>query len=165
MLFLHIINLFSMKVDVEQRAKHARELFLAGYNCAQAVFITYRDVASMSEEAAATVSAPFGGGMGRLREVCGAVSGMTMVAGFLSPNPIPNDNENKKKLYATVQSLAEEFRQENGSIVCRELLGLTQHKDDPTPSPRTGEYYKRRPCADYVEIAARIVGEKINQME
>ena len=100
-----------------------------------------------------------------MREVCGAVSGMTMVAGFLAPNSQPNDNENKKKLYAMVQALAEEFRLENGSIVCRELLGLTQQKDDPTPSPRTGEYYKRRPCADYVEIAARIVGEKINSME
>lgn len=154
-----------MKVDIEQRTKQARELFLGGYNCAQAVFMTYRDVAAMSEEAAATVAAPFGGGMGRLREVCGAVSGMTMVAGFLAPNSQPNDNENKKKLYAMVQALAEEFRLENGSIVCRELLGLTQQKDDPTPSPRTGEYYKRRPCADYVEIAARIVGEKINSME
>ena len=127
--------------------------------------MTYRDVAAMNEEAAATVAAPFGGGMGRLREVCGAVSGMTMVAGFLAPNSQPNDNENKKKLYSMVQALAEEFRLENGSIVCRELLGLAQQKDDPTPSPRTGEYYKRRPCADYVEIAARIVGEKINSME
>ena len=103
--------------------------------------------------------------MGRLREVCGAVSGMTMVSGFLAPNPQPNDNENKKQCYATVQSLAEEFRLENGSIVCRELLGLAQQKDDPTPSPRTGEYYKRRPCAEYVAIAARILGEKINSME
>ena len=111
-----------MKVDVEQRAKQARELFLAGYNCAQSVFIAYRDVAQMSEEMAAMVAAPFGGGMGRLREVCGAVSGMTMVAGFLSPNSLPNDGENKKRLYSLVQSLAEEFRLENGAIVCRELL-------------------------------------------
>ncbi len=154
-----------MKVDVEQRAKQARELFLSGYNCAQAVFIAYRDVAELDEQMAATIAAPFGGGMGRLREVCGAVSGMTMVAGYLAPNSQPNDNENKKKLYALVQSLAEEFRLENGSIVCRELLGLTQQKDEPTPSPRTGEYYKRRPCADYVEIAARIVGEKINSIQ
>ena len=100
-----------------------------------------------------------------MREVCGAVSGMTMVAGFIAPNSQPNDNENKKNCYATVQALAEEFRAENGSIVCRELLGLAQQKDDPTPSPRTGEYYKRRPCAEYVAIAARIVGEKINSME
>ena len=154
-----------MKIDVEQRAKQARELFLSGYNCAQAVFIAYRDVAELDEQMAATIAAPFGGGMGRLREVCGAVSGMTMVAGNLAPNSQPNDNENKKKLYALVQSLAEEFRLENGSIVCRELLGLTQQKDEPTPSPRTGEYYKRRPCADYVEIAARIVGEKINSIQ
>jgi C_GCAxxG_C_C family probable redox protein len=154
-----------MQVNIEQRSRRARELFLGGYNCAQAVFIAYCDVAAMSEEMAATVAAPFGGGMGRLREVCGAVSGMTMVAGFLSPNAQPNDNDNKKRLYSLAQSLAEEFRTENGAIVCRELLGLAQQKDDPTPSPRTGEYYKRRPCADYVEIAARIVGEKINAME
>ena len=164
-LFLHKQIVIIMKVDVEQRAKQARELFLSGYNCAQSVFIAFRDVAQMSEEMAATVAAPFGGGMGRLREVCGAVSGMTMVAGYLSPNALPNDNENKKRLYSLVQSLAEEFRLENGAIVCRELLGLVQQKDDPTPSPRTGEYYKRRPCADYVEIAARIVAEKINAME
>ena len=154
-----------MQVNIEQRSRRARELFLGGYNCAQAVFIAYCDEAAMSEEMAATVAAPFGGGMGRLREVCGAVSGMTMVAGFLSPNAQPNDNDNKKRLYSLVQSLAEAFRAENGAIVCRELLGLVQQKDDPTPSPRTGEYYKRRPCADYVEIAARIVGEKINAME
>lgn len=153
-----------MKVDPTERAKCAREYFTSGYNCAQSVFLAFRDVTGLSEELAATISAPFGGGMGRLREVCGAVSGMTMTAGFLAPNPQPNDNENKKRCYAMVQSLAEEFRMENGSIVCRELLGLTQQKDDPTPSPRTGEYYKRRPCAEYVAIAARIVAEKINAM-
>lgn len=154
-----------MKVDINERAERAREYFTSGYNCAQAVFLAYRDITGIDEELAATISAPFGGGMGRMREVCGAVSGMTMVAGFLAPNPQPNDNENKKLCYTMVQSLAEEFRTENGSIVCRELLGLAQQKDDPTPSPRTGEYYKRRPCAEYVAIAARIVGEKINEME
>ena len=154
-----------MKVNPQERSERARDYFTSGYNCAQAVFLAYRDITGIDEELAATISAPFGGGMGRLREVCGAVSGMTMVAGFLAPNPQPNDNESKKACYATVQSLAEEFRAENGSIVCRELLGLAQQKDDPTPSPRTGEYYKRRPCAEYVAIAARIVGEKINSME
>ena len=113
----------------------------------------------------ATISAPFGGGMGRLREVCGAVSGMTMVAGMLYPNSQPNDTPRKKATYAAVQDLAERFRAENGHIVCRELLGLATQKDDPTPSERTEEYYHRRPCAEYVEIAARIVGEKINSME
>ena len=154
-----------MKVNPQERAEQAREYFTSGYNCAQSVFLAYRDITDIDEVLAATISAPFGGGMGRLREVCGAVSGMTMVAGFIAPNSQPNDNENKKNCYATVQALAEEFRAENGSIVCRELLGLAQQKDDPTPSPRTGEYYKRRPCAEYVAIAARIVGEKINAME
>ena len=154
-----------MKVNPQERAEQAREYFTAGYNCAQSVFLVYRDITGIEEELAATISAPFGGGMGRLREVCGAVSGMTMVAGFIAPNSQPNDNDNKKNCYATVQALAEEFRAENGSIVCRELLGLAQQKDDPTPSPRTGEYYKRRPCAEYVAIAARILGEKINSME
>ena len=154
-----------MKVNPQERAEQAREYFTSGYNCAQSVFLAYRDITGIDEVLAATISAPFGGGMGRLREVCGAVSGMTMVAGFIAPNSQPNDNENKKNCYATVQALAEEFRAENGSIVCRELLGLAQQKDDPTPSPRTEEYYKRRPCAEYVAIAARIVGEKINSME
>lgn len=153
------------KVDVEQRVAEARELFHRGYNCAQSVFIAYRDVAGFDEKTAATVSAPFGGGMGRLREVCGAVSGMTMAVGFLVPDPDPNDNEMKKRTYAAVQELAEKFREENGAIVCRDLLGLTQRKDDPAPSERTPEYYKKRPCAEYVAIAARIIGEKINSMQ
>lgn len=154
-----------MKVNIDERVALARELFLGGYNCAQAVFIAYRDLAGFDEAQAATMAAPFGGGMGRLREVCGAVSGMTMCAGYLSPNALPNDNENKRKCYSTVQTMAERFRFENGSIVCRELLGLAQQKDDPTPSERTAEYYKRRPCVEYVASAARIVGERINGNE
>lgn len=154
-----------MKVNPQERATRAKELFLEGYNCAQSVFLAYADVVGMESELAATISAPFGGGMGRLREVCGAVSGMTMVAGMLYPNSRPNDTPRKKATYAAVQDLAERFRAENGYIVCRELLGLATQKDNPTPSERTEEYYKRRPCAEYVEIAARIVGEKINSME
>lgn len=154
-----------MRVNIEERVSRARELFLEGYNCAQAVFIAYCDLADIDQPTAATFAAPFGGGMGRLREVCGAVSGMTMCAGYLAPNTFPNDGENKKKCYAMVQELAEKFRCENGSIVCRELLGLSQHKDNPTPSERTAEYYRKRPCVEYVATAARIVGEKINQSE
>lgn len=154
-----------MRVNVEERAMRAKELFLEGYNCAQSVFLAYCDFTPFDKKVAATVAAPFGGGMGRLREVCGAVSGMTMVAGFLYPNFDPADGQSKKENYAAVQELAEKFRAENGAIVCRELLGLAQKKDEPIPSPRTEEYYKRRPCAEYVAIAARIVGEKINAME
>lgn len=154
-----------MKVDIQERSARAKEYFLSGYNCAQSVFLAYRDLTDFDEKTAAIISAPFGGGMGRLREVCGAVSGMTMVAGILYPNFDPADSLSKKANYAAVQELAEKFRQENGAIVCRELLGLTQQKDEPTPSERTESYYKRRPCAEYVAIAARIVGEKINSME
>ena len=154
-----------MRVDINERVETARNYFLEGYNCAQSIALAYHDVMGIDKELSATMAAPFGGGMGRLREVCGTVSGMFMVAGFIAPNAQPNDTANKKSCYALVQSLAERFREENGSIVCRELLGLTQQKDDPTPSPRTEEYYHRRPCAEYVAIAARILGEKINQME
>ena len=154
-----------MRVDINERVETARNYFLEGYNCAQSIALAYHDVMGIDKELSATMSAPFGGGMGRLREVCGTVSGMFMVAGFIAPNAQPNDTANKKSCYALVQSLAERFREENGSIVCRELLGLTQQKDDPTPSPRTEEYYHRRPCAEYVAIAARILGEKINEME
>ena len=153
-----------MKVNIDERVALARELFTSGYNCAQSVFIAYRDLAKMDEQTAATISAPFGGGMGRLREVCGAVSGMTMCAGYIAPNAQPNDNVNKKLCYSMVQELAEKFRQENGAIVCRELLGLSQQKDNPTPSERTAEYYRKRPCVEYVATAARIVGEKINEL-
>ena len=128
-----------MRVNVEERAMRAKELFLEGYNCAQSVFLAYCDFTPFDKKVAATVAAPFGGGMGRLREVCGAVSGMTMVAGFLYPNFDPADSQSKKENYAVVQELAEKFRKENGAIVCRELLGLAQKKDEPTPSPRTEE--------------------------
>lgn len=154
-----------MKVDINARSERARAYFLEGYNCAQSVVLAYYDIMGIDAQLAATIAAPFGGGMGRLREVCGTVSGMFMVAGFVAPNPQPNDNVNKRHCYSTVQLLAESFRSENGSIICRELLGLTQKSDEPTPSPRTEEYYRRRPCAEYVAIAARILGEKINSMQ
>ena len=155
----------SMKVNIEERAARAKEFFLSGYNCAQSVFLAYRDFTNLDEQTAAMVASSFGGGMGRLREVCGAVSGMSLVAGFLYPNFDPTNAQSKKDNYAAVHELAESFRKENGFIVCRELLGLAQQKDDPTPSPRTESYYKRRPCAEYVAAAARIIGQKINSME
>ena len=130
-----------------------------GFNCCQSVVLAYADIIGLEPTLAATVSAPFGGGMGRLREVCGAVSGMTMVAGFLSPCPTADDPAAKKANYALVQHFAEAFRRENGAIVCRTLLGLDHAKDEPTPSPRTAEYYKKRPCAELVADAARIIGK------
>lgn len=150
-------------IRTDERAARARELFLAGYNCSQSVFLAFSDLFGLDPTLAATLSAPFGGGMGRLREVCGAVSGMTLAAGFLSPNPTPADRAAKTANYALVQQFAEAFRRENGAIVCRELLGLDRPKDSPVPSERTAEYYRKRPCAEYVAAAARIVGRYLEE--
>lgn len=140
----------------------AHEYFTSGYNCAQSVIMAYADVFECEAEALATVASAFGGGMGRLREVCGAVSGMAMAAGYIIPAADPNDRTAKSANYALIQEFAEEFRANNGSIICRELLGLSVRKEDPTPSARTAEYYKKRPCAELVAMAAAIVGRGIN---
>ena len=139
----------------------AAELFLGGYNCAQAVAVTFCDVTGMDEKLAAKWASSFGGGMGRLREVCGAVSGMFMVLGYLYGYDTPGDDEKKKELYSRVQMLAKKFEEENGSIICRELL--KNPPTDPNPSPRTAEYYAKRPCARMVMVAARLVDEFITE--
>ena len=147
-------------INIEERVEKAKRLFReGGYNCCQAVVLAYNDLLGLDDETAAAISSGFGGGMGRLREVCGAVSGMAFVASFLSPCPTADNAEAKKANYALVQEFAEQFRQQNGNIVCRSLLGLDRPKDEPIPSPRTAEYYKKRPCADLVYDAALIVGE------
>lgn len=155
----------SVKFSAEERALRAKEFFNKGYNCAQSVALAYADVTSLDEEMVAKITASFGGGMGRLREVCGAVSGMAFVASFLSPCPTADNAEAKKANYALVQHFAEKFREKNGAIVCRTLLGLDRPKDEPTPSPRTAEYYKKRPCADLVYDAALIVGNYLANRE
>ena len=151
------------KKEIEKRSEQAVAYFKQGYNCAQSVYMPYADVFGMDKDLAARIIAPLGGGMGRLREVCGAVSGMFLVAGLKYPADNPADHDAKTSNYAAVQRLAETFRQQNGSIVCRELLGLAVRKDDPTPEPRTDAYYKRRPCAEYVRIAATLAGEELNE--
>lgn len=157
--FFYYICTMNGGIDINQRVERAKELFNSGYNCCQSVVLAFADIIELDPTLAATISAPFGGGMGRLREVCGAVSGMTMVAGFLSPCPTADDPVAKKANYTLVQNFAEKFRAQNGAIVCRTLLGLDRTKDDPTPSPRTAEYYKKRPCAELVGDAARIIAE------
>ena len=133
----------------------AAELFLSGRNCAQAIVVAFCDVTGLDEAFAAKLSSSFGGGMGRMREVCGAVSGMLMVAGHLYGYDGPDDGANKKAHYELVQHLAGKFREQVGSIVCREIL--KNPPSDPAPSPRTAEYYAQRPCARMVMTAARIL--------
>ena len=137
-------------------SNYAAELFLSDCNCSQAVLTAFCDVTGLKPEFAKKLSSGFGGGMGRLREVCGAVSGMIMVAdllyGYTDPGP---DDIHKKEYYALVQELCNRFRQETGSIICREILD--NPPSDPVPSPRTAEYYAQRPCARMVMIAAGIL--------
>jgi len=138
----------------------AADLFLSGSNCAQAVLVAFGDVTGLEPDFAAKLSCSFGGGMGRMREVCGAVSGMLMVAGLLYGYTDPGENDAAKKAhYELVQQLSARFREEAGSIICREIL--KNPPSNPSPSPRTEEYYKTRPCTRMVMLAARILDEYI----
>ena len=150
-----------MEINVEERASQAETYFRSGYNCAQSVYMAFSDLYGMDPKMAGIISAPFGGGMGRLREVCGACTGMFLVAGL----QLPADEPSKKgDSYKLVQELAEEFKAENGSIICRELLGLDHKKDESIAEARTEAYYKKRPCAELVHLAATIVGKKIQSI-
>ncbi len=136
-------------------ATHAAELFTEGYNCAQAVAAAFADLTGIDEKTAARTVSGFGGGFGRLREVCGAVSGMTWVVSILYGYDDPNEVAGKAELYTRIQQLAGEFQENSGSIICREIL-----KDPstlPTPEIRTPEYYASRPCARMVYTAAAIL--------
>ena len=155
--------------NIEERVEKAKRLFKeGGFNCCQAVVLAYNDLFGLNDETAAAISSGFGGGMGRMREVCGAVSGMTMLAGLIRPAADPSVKDWRTANYALVQKMAGEFKVLNGSIVCKELLGLVPMgsgspalKESPVPSDRTPEYYKKRPCEELVGIAARIVGENL----
>lgn len=155
-----------MEIDIEKSryAKKAMELFKEGYNCAQSVFLTFEDRYDLDRSTALKLSSSFGGGMARLREVCGAVSGMFMVAGILYGYDGAKDYEGKKQHYERIQQLAKEYELRNGSIVCRELLGLGAGKDVPVPERRTESYYKKRPCVELVGIAAAIMEQYIAEM-
>ena len=139
----------------------AGELFLAGYNCSQSVVVAFCDVTGLSEAFAAKLSSSFGGGMGRMREVCGAVSGMLTVAGLLYGYSTPVDDAAKRAHYTLVQALAGQFREQNGSIICREILN--NPPSTPSPTPRTAEFYKTRPCARLVVCAAELLDAYISE--
>lgn len=145
-------------------ADKARQLFKEGYNCSQAVLLAFSDLTGLDKETALKLSSSFGGGMGRMREVCGAVSGMFMVIGILYGYDDPKDQTGKTEHYKRIQQLAEAFKAENDSIICRELLGLGSGPDQPTPELRTDDYYKKRPCAEMVASAAAITEAYIKQM-
>ena len=139
-------------------AEKARELFLAGCNCAQSVVGAFAPEMGLTQEAAMRIASSFGGGMGGMRETCGAVTGMLMVAGLKWGYSETGNLDKKTAHYARVRSLIEQFKAEHTTIVCRDLLAhLGELKQDP--SARTPEYYKTRPCARYVETATRLLDE------
>ncbi len=142
-----------------EREQRAAALFKKGYNCAQAVFAVYAEEMGLDEQTALRLSSSFGGGMGRLREVCGAVSGMFLAAGMLYGYSDPDDRAAKTAHYRRIQELAAAFKEKNGSIVCRELLGLPAGSDASEPSQRTAEYYQKRPCVELVKDAVGVLDE------
>ena len=147
---------------MSQRSERAKELFSEGYNCAQAVAGAFSDVFSMEFDVLMKTISSFGGGMGRLREVCGAVSGMFFVAGALYGYDDPNAKEEKTEHYRLIQTLAEKFRERNGSIICRELLEEVDKPITHIPSERTETYYKKRPCKELVADAVLVLAEVCN---
>lgn len=151
------------EVKMTDYSQTAMWYFKQGYNCSQAVMATFYKEMNMDFETAVKISSSFGGGMGRLREVCGAVSGMFMVAGILYGYDNPNDKIAKTKHYKFIQELAQRFKEQNKSIICRELLGIGTGANKPLPDDRTKEYYQKRPCVQIVGMAAGIIGDLINK--
>lgn len=144
------------------KSEKAKELFKSGYNCSQAVLGVFCEELGLDFETAMKIASSFGGGMGRMREVCGTVSGMFMAAGLAFSNS-GNSAENKKEQYQIVQELAQKFKEKNGSIICRELLQGVETSTVPFPSERNQSYYKKRPCVeligDSVEIFEQYLAE------
>lgn len=140
----------------------ARNYFLEGFNCSQSVFCAFADRFGLDEETAKKISAGLGGGVGRMREVCGAVSASAMVLGSVCAPIDGNDTESKKKNYELVREFSERFLEKHSSVVCREMLRLdTKMEKTAKPDDRTAEYYKKRPCLKVVEDAAEILEEMI----
>ena len=150
------------KEDIEVRVARAKELFHQGFNCSQSVFAACADLYGIEDEALALrLSASFGGGIGRMRQTCGAACGMFILAGLENGSATPGDAEGKKQNYTLVQDLAAKFKQENGSLICAELLGIAPKPQEPTPEARTETYYQKRPCVEMVANAVRIYLEEL----
>ena len=152
--------------ELEERVNRAVDYFMAGYGCCQSVVAAFADLYGMDETLALKVAAGFGGGVGRLRMMCGAVSGIVMLVGLDCGQTVGSDREGKSACYKVVQQLLARSEQENGSLICAEILGIKGHERSNSTyvaSPRTAEYYKTRPCAAKVESAARIFADYLRQ--
>jgi len=143
----------------------AMKYFKEGYNCAQSVVLAFSDQYDLPGEVAVKVVSGFGGGMGRLREVCGAVTGMFFVLSLKNGYTDPQDSQGKAEHYTRIRELAADFEETNHSIICRELLGLTVKNEEPTPEERTEEYYNKRPCEELIGQAAALLEEYLIKIQ
>lgn len=150
--------------EIEKRVNRAKALFQEGYNCSQSVFVSCCDLFGITDENLAfRLASSFGGGIGRMRLTCGAACGMFLLEGLHSGST-DGDHDKKMHNYEAVQALADKFREENGSLQCAELLGLSKSAPTPpAPEQRTEAYYKKRPCAEMVGSAVRIFLENIDK--
>lgn len=149
------------KEEIELRVERAKALFKQGFNCSQAVCAACADIYGIDEQTALRIAASFGGGIGRMRQTCGAACGMFILAGLENGSATPGDAEGKKQNYTLVQDLAAKFKQENSSLICAELLGIAPKPQEPTPEARTENYYQKRPCVEMVANAVRIYLEEL----
>lgn len=147
------------------KAEKARELFLQGYNCAQATFGAFAEDYGIDLNTAVTLSAGLGGGIGRLREACGAVTGATLAVSLAMGSFDLNNPQAKTRVYEEVRRVVELFEKETGTIVCADMLGVARRTESPRAEERTSEYYRKRPCAELVYIAAEAAGKIISQLE
>ncbi len=156
----------TLSPDLEARVQRAVDFFMQGYNCSQAVVAAFADMYGLDEAMAKRLSAGFGGGVGRMRMMCGAVSGVVMLVGLDCGQEDGDDQKGKSACYKVVQELIAKSKEQNGSIICAEILGLKGYEKAQSSyvaSPRTAEYYKTRPCAAKVESAARIFAEYLQE--
>lgn len=137
--------------------------FKSGYNCSQSIVLAFKDILDIDADTITKIASPFGGGMGRLRETCGAVTGMFLVLGLLYGYSTPEVRKKKQELYEKVQQLAKQFEEKHQSIVCRDILNIKVKHDVPTPSERTSEFYTARPCMFCIGDAAEILANFINE--
>lgn len=148
---------------MSSKGEMAYQNFLSGYNCTQSIAVAFAEELGLDKETAARLSSGFGGGMGRMREVCGTFSGVVFVLSALYGYSEPKDLTAKKELYEKIRVLADKFREDNGSIICRVLLGLDKPEESATPEARTPEYYKKRPCPELCRYAANLLEEFIRE--
>lgn len=155
-----------MRQELEDRVQRAVENFMHGYSCSQSVVSAFADIYGMDDTMAKRVSAGFGGGVGRMRMMCGTVSALVILAGLDCGQTEGDDREGKAACYKVVQEMLATFKERNGSVICAELLamnGCKVVKDTNIPDERNAEYYKVRPCARKVESAARIFAEYLDK--